>query len=545
MGVMPCALCLEGLSQRNSLFRNNDGGLQSEAEGGATSLGAINEDIFFEASGEGYTGGILRAHFTIRQTGAATVAFKIFRSKNGTSYAFVHLASNAVRIVSDPDFDFYAHQDDCPYIIAPLGGAENVYVENNNLALRSGGTTGQCAFQGDDDGGGSDEEAEFEASIYFVAEHSGEGSTFDLRLRVSDGPVFDNYVQTPRVTLRKQLIGADWTQAAYRVRLDDGPENLDQGGGGATWAGEINSGVSVSVEDVDGFRNRYLIQGDLPWLDEVQFVERYSVDGGATWLDVPAAGTGAGLGAPVERSPSAYLIQGDDTTEFAGRLGVGVWKNAGAGQVVDALQDFHDWETGAIETELEFSNVWVPGEIAVDQEIRFRVERVVPPTAVFFNALTSAALETYSQPDLIVTGSEPILVVGPLDEGIADLLQAKGLGTLGDPATVTGTVIVVGEEQETLGSMIAILPDGGRSDRILGEYPRFQLFSSSPNYEAARALAESVHQALDQHQGALLNRPVGRIQADSEPIPLGRGTDGVQGGRHRFAQTFTVTTRKL
>jgi hypothetical protein len=327
------------------------------------------------------------------------------------------------------------------------------------------------------------------------------------------------------------------------VRADDGPEYLPPAKGGEGYIADPNVSPTVEIGG-EGYlgktrniRNRYLVQGNLRWEDECQFVERYSIDDGATWHDVPE---GPQMVAPVERVPSLFLTQGDDIADGPARLGSGTFLVENAGQVVETKQGFHDYTLGAVETELEFCNAPVDSLIDGDVTIRFRLERVVPPTAESFNALTSYPLETYDH-DLEITFSKQL--AGALDEGIATLLQSQGLGTIGAPGAIAGTAIVVGEEQESKRAQIAILPEGGRSDRVLGEFPKFQIFTSSLNYEEARALSESVHQALNQHQGALLGRPVARIQAEFEPIPLGRGTDGVQGGRHRFAQTFEVITR--
>jgi hypothetical protein len=535
MTSMPCVTCNK-LSQRNYIIRANDGGLQPPADGGASSSLGINEALGFFVAGEQWAGGIVRARVTVRKTSSGTLSFRWQRKRGNLNWFDLSTISNVARIAFDPAQDHYDHNDDCPFYIGPLG--EGSHVANNNGAIRSGDFTGSCVFPS------GDNEAELEVSFFLVAGDIGNQQGCKLRVVEADGTLFtDGYTTVVQTFARNQIIGGEMVQAAFQVRADDGPENLLPVQGGASYLADLNQNPTIEIGGeglrgkVQNFRNRYLMQGSLAWDQEVQLVEVYSIDDGVTWLDVPE---GPQLVAPVERVPSAYLRQGDDIADGPARLGSGTFLSANAGQVVETKQAFHDYSNGAIETELEFCNRPVPSLIDGEVSIRFRLERVVPPIAEQFNSQASWFLEGYSH-DLEITFSKQ--PAGALDEGIATLLQSKGLGTVGDPSAISGTAIVVGEEQESKRPMIAILPEGGRSDRVLGEFPKFQIFTSSLDYDEARALSESVHQALNQYQGALLGRPVARIQAEFEPIPLGRGTDGVQGGRHRFAQTFEVITR--
>jgi hypothetical protein len=472
----------------------------------------------------------------VRSTFPDSHVFRWKRKKGNQNFFNLHTTSSVARIAFDPERDHYDHNDDCPFYIGGLG--ESAHIENNNGAIRSGDFTGTCTFPS------GTNEAELEVSVYILAGDVNSGQGVSFRVYEDSGQAFDSgYQNTAKVFGRKQLIGGDMVQAAFQVRADDGPEHLLPVQGGASNLAGLNQNPTIVVGgeglrgEVQNFRNRYLMQGDLNWPQEIQLIEVYSVDDGANWLDVPE---GPQLVAPVERVPSSYLRQGDDIADGPARLGSGTFLSANAGQVVETKQAFLEYPSGEVETELEFCNRPVPSLIDGDVPIRFRLERVTPPIAEQFNTRSSWYLDSYAD-DLEITFSKQ--TAGALDEGIATLLQSKGLGTIGAPAAIAGTAIVVGEEQESKRPQIAILPEGGRSDRVLGEFPKFQIFTSSLNYEEARALSESVHQALNQHQGALLGRPVARIQAEFEPIPLGRGTDGVQGGRHRFAQTFEVITR--
>ena len=132
----------------------------------------------------------------------------------------------------------------------------------------------------------------------------------------------------------------------------------------------------------------------------------------------------------------------------------------------------------------------------------------------------------------------------PIDVGIAQKLQDAGIGDFSAPATATEPVIVTGEMQEKPDAMIAVLPASGPiPNRILGRFPRIQVISRDRSYEVARDRAEAIHQALNQHQGALDGEVVARIQPDFEPVPLSRDGTGIEGGRVQFTQTFTVISR--
>lgn len=542
-----------GLTQINFRIRNNDNGLASFADGGASNLGQVNEHVPFECAGEGYTGGICRIHFTVRQFGPFTRIFRIYKNVDMGSWTNLQTFGLYAHVGFDPLADYFDHNDDCPWIWSPLGGPppNNSYVEDNNCAIRSAFETGSCTFLGLGDGGTSNEETEIEVSLWFDPDDLSGGEVMRFIVRLSPNTAFSNgYDQAPQITIRKQLIGADWISAGFRGRLDDGPENLAADAGGASWIADKNTGW---IENAGGegfagdlriFRPRHLIQGALPFDDEVQFVQRYAHKpaGGSYGPDLEITS----LSSVIQTASSDYLTDGADTTELSDRIGSGAWLANGAGVIESGLGSFHNWTTAAEEVELEFCNQVVPEDLDEGDKIRLRVYRVVPPTAVSFNAETSYPLETYAEElEITIVGERP----PALDQGIATLLDMRGLGTypgFGGVLPTTGTIILTGEEQESDDQgMIAVIPDGGEAERELGEFPRYQIISSDLSYDVALARAEAVHQVLHGHQGALLGWPVGRIRAEFEPILLGRGLDGVEGGRVRFTQTFTVITRKF
>ncbi len=136
--------------------------------------------------------------------------------------------------------------------------------------------------------------------------------------------------------------------------------------------------------------------------------------------------------------------------------------------------------------------------------------------------------------------------MGSLDNGLAQLLESGGLGDYSytEPAAGTPPVIVIGEQLEKPDSMISVhISPGEAPDRILGRKPRFTIVTRDLSYVAARDLADSIHDLVHRHSGALDGEVVARIQAENEPEHLGRDGSGIgAGGRHEFTQTFTVYT---
>ena len=133
-----------------------------------------------------------------------------------------------------------------------------------------------------------------------------------------------------------------------------------------------------------------------------------------------------------------------------------------------------------------------------------------------------------------------------LERGIAQVLDAAGLGDFSPPGSATPPAIVIGEELESPDQLITVLPfSGDANDRVLGRFPKFVVINRGPDYATERDLADDIHVALDQHQGALDSLPCGRIQPDGLPEYLSRDASGKQGGLAKFSQTFTVFTHDL
>ncbi len=134
----------------------------------------------------------------------------------------------------------------------------------------------------------------------------------------------------------------------------------------------------------------------------------------------------------------------------------------------------------------------------------------------------------------------------PIDRGIALLLEAEGLGDFNelDVLAATPPAITIGEQLEKPDAQISILQAGGDPpDRILGRWPEYDVITRDVDRVTCQERAEAVHLALHDHQGALDGELVGLIQAQSEPVHLGRDGTGIATGRWQFTQTFRVTAR--
>lgn len=139
----------------------------------------------------------------------------------------------------------------------------------------------------------------------------------------------------------------------------------------------------------------------------------------------------------------------------------------------------------------------------------------------------------------------PTFPEGPLDEAIATLLDDLGLGDFSAPATATEPPIVVGEMIEDPDALICVIPTGGGAvHRVIGEMPSVTVVSRDISYRVAQDRAKAVEAALDQHSGQRLNRPIARIQPETEIVYQGRDGSGRQGGRAVFSQSFTVYSRQ-
>lgn len=131
-----------------------------------------------------------------------------------------------------------------------------------------------------------------------------------------------------------------------------------------------------------------------------------------------------------------------------------------------------------------------------------------------------------------------------LDVEVAAYLKSVGFGDLySDPGRKQ--VVFVGEEPASIptDSSITVLEDGGGTTQVTGlvESRAFRVRVQGTNYEATKAVAQRVHRALDNQQGILSNVRVARVLAETNPIHLGKNTNGM----HQFTQSFTALVGRI
>jgi hypothetical protein len=130
-----------------------------------------------------------------------------------------------------------------------------------------------------------------------------------------------------------------------------------------------------------------------------------------------------------------------------------------------------------------------------------------------------------------------------LDVQVATFLRDEGFGNLwSDEVPPIAKAIFVGEEPEEPDNTITIFEDGGGPPlNTFGETRSFTVRVRHTNYLSGKTLAQQLHRALHFQQGILSSIGVALIQADTNPISLGRD----ENRRHVFTQTFTATTKAI
>ncbi len=182
----------------------------------------------------------------------------------------------------------------------------------------------------------------------------------------------------------------------------------------------------------------------------------------------------------------------------------------------------------AMECELAFG---LQPEAIVGSELRFRIKRG--------NGDAHEFVDTYVMALRVV---EP---PGAMDEAIATVLDVAGVGDFSAPATAATPVIVVGQLLAKPDAMVGVFLGGGSTDRVIGEAPKVTILSRDLGYTVARDRADAVADALHEYSGAQLGRVIARVSADTSPTYRGRDGTGYRGGRHVWAQTFSVLSRNL
>jgi hypothetical protein len=87
------------------------------------------------------------------------------------------------------------------------------------------------------------------------------------------------------------------------------------------------------------------------------------------------------------------------------------------------------------------------------------------------------------------------------------------------------------------------LPIAGALGQGLGRRPSFTVRTRAPKYETAQERAHAIHAILDEFEGLVHGIPFFRINANTEPIPLGRDRED-RGGRSIWSQSFRSVTKR-
>lgn len=131
-----------------------------------------------------------------------------------------------------------------------------------------------------------------------------------------------------------------------------------------------------------------------------------------------------------------------------------------------------------------------------------------------------------------------------LPREVAVYLAANGFGKLSDDNTVPRRArnIYFIEEPEDPDNVITVLEEaGGPPVNTFGENRAFTIRTRHEEPAEAQSLAQMIHRALHFQQGILQSIQVGLIQADTNPIPLGRD----QNRRFIVSQTFSVVLKTI
>ena len=161
------------------------------------------------------------------------------------------------------------------------------------------------------------------------------------------------------------------SQEGYQFREDDGVESSSESNGGATDIALKN--VDVSFISSRKFRLRFLVKvaanRSIPG-----FSIHQSHNGGAF--------TQVTLVSSVARIvDTTFYIDGDDATEYIGRIGIGVWTNIINGQLMEADGGSSDSLTEAFsmiantEMEVEITLELQPGDLSTTNTIRHQLRR--------------------------------------------------------------------------------------------------------------------------------------------------------------------------
>jgi len=109
--------------------------------------------------------------------------------------------------------------------------------------------------------------------------------------------------------------------------------------------------------------------------------------------------------------------------------------------------------------------------------------------------------------------------------------------------------IHVGEEPDQPDETVTVILEGG-SPPIqgahgvgLGRQPAFTVRTRGPSYGTTQGRAHLVYQILDEFEGVVHGVPFFRVNANTEPIPLGRDRED-RGGRWVWSQTFRSITKR-
>lgn len=148
-------------------------------------------------------------------------------------------------------------------------------------------------------------------------------------------------------------------------------------------------------------------------------------------------------------------------------------------------------------------------------------------------------------------------------EAVAELLRdgdpapdrlVDGLDTLRgfrlyDDADTSKRHIFVTEEPPDPDESVTVLleggarPIGGGGAHPIARQPAFTVRSRAASSETAQEIAHEVHAILDYFHGLVRGIPFFRIDANFEPLPLGRDRSG-SGGRWVFSQTFRSISKR-
>lgn len=131
-----------------------------------------------------------------------------------------------------------------------------------------------------------------------------------------------------------------------------------------------------------------------------------------------------------------------------------------------------------------------------------------------------------------------------LPREVAVYLAAQGFGRLSDDRTVPrkARTIYFIEEPEDPENVITVLEEAGSGPvSTFAERRAFTVRTRHTDPAEAQSLAQEIHRALHFAQGILQEIQVGLIQADTNPIPLGRD----QNRRFVVSQTFSVVLKTI